>query len=77
MFIVLICVDDRAICCLTYENLFELIRRRENEKGSAQEQYVLLVTAAKGKNFRVVTRRVSLAELPNKPTPAERRPPVG
>jgi hypothetical protein len=52
-FLVLVCVEDREICCLGYMQLLELIERREKAKGSREHQYVVLVTVPKGKSLRV------------------------
>jgi hypothetical protein len=53
LFIGLVCVKDRCICCVSYNQLAELIERRKKSKGSDEDQYVILVTAPKGKAFRV------------------------
>ncbi len=53
VFIGLACVKGREICCIPFEKLKELIAIRESEKGSAEDQYTLLVTLPKGKQFRV------------------------
>jgi hypothetical protein len=53
VFIVLVCRKAEEICVLT-ETEFETHRqRRENEKGSKEPHYQLLVTMPKGKSFRV------------------------
>lgn len=51
--IALICVKDRAICCISYEQLQALVALRAKAKGGSEDQYVVLVTSPKGKNFRV------------------------
>lgn len=53
MFVALVCVHDRQICCLTLEQLKTLITRRREAIGSNEEQYVLLVTLPENKSFRV------------------------
>lgn len=52
-FIALVCIKDREICCLSYEDLNALIERRRKDKGEAEDQYAVLVTAPKGKELRV------------------------
>ncbi len=52
-FVVMVCVRDREICCITYGQLMSLVALRQKAKGSPEEQYVVLVTAPKGKGFRV------------------------
>ena len=53
LFIALVCVADRHICCLAGKELGELLVRRKDMKGKAEGQYTLLVTLPKGKKFRV------------------------
>jgi hypothetical protein len=52
-FISLVCVKDRAICCITYAQLQALIAAREKAKAAPEAQYVILVTLPEGKSFRV------------------------
>ena len=52
-FIALVCVKDRAICCISYSQLRTLVDRRAKEFGGPENQYVLLVTAPENKSFRV------------------------
>jgi hypothetical protein len=52
-FIAFVCVSDRHICCLHLEQLQELVQRRKAAMQEAEDQYVILVTLPKGKNFRV------------------------
>jgi hypothetical protein len=51
-FLVLVCVKDREICCLSHVQLLELIERRRRAKGSSEHQYVLLVTVPIRKSLR-------------------------
>lgn len=53
VFIGLVCVKARQICCISYDKLKELIEIRESEKGSSEDQHTLLVTVPTGKQFRV------------------------
>jgi len=52
-FIALVCIKDREICCISYEQLASLVALRKAAKGDDEEQYVLLVTAPKNKEMRV------------------------
>ncbi len=51
-FIALVCVKDREIACIQFQQLQELVERRQKEKGTPEEQYVVLVTAPQGKKLR-------------------------
>lgn len=53
VFVALVCVKGREICCLSYGELFELIDRRVERNLVPEEQYVILVTLHKGKSFRI------------------------
>lgn len=53
VFIALVCVKAREICCISFESLRELIQRRKVARGGAEAQYVLPVTLAPGGRFRV------------------------
>ena len=46
------CVKDREICCLSYDQLKSLVDRRKAAKGASENQYVILVTAQKNKSLR-------------------------
>lgn len=64
-FVVLVCVEEREICCLSYSELMKLINARAEAKGDGEDQYQILVTAPKGKKFRVYVnapgrRKISL-----------------
>jgi hypothetical protein len=52
LFLGLVCVKDREICCLSYEQLKGLIDARKAEKGAPENQYVVLVTAPKNQRLR-------------------------
>lgn len=52
LFVALVCVKDREICCLSYEELIAFIEARAKEKGAPEPQYVVLVTAPKNKSLR-------------------------
>ncbi|WP_156439999.1 hypothetical protein [Burkholderia savannae] len=51
-FVALVCVKDREICCISYDQLQSLIARRKAEKGDDEDQYVILVTAPERKGLR-------------------------
>jgi len=52
-FLALVCVKAREVCCLSYNQLDELIKRRRADFGHAENQYTLLVTAQPGKSLHV------------------------
>lgn len=52
-FVALVCIKDREICCLSYDDLEALVNSRKAEKGVDEDQYVILVTAPKRKELRV------------------------
>lgn len=52
VFIALVCVEVGEICCLSYEEFSELIRRRREAKAADEDQYTVLITAEDGKSFR-------------------------
>lgn len=53
LFVVLVCVEDRHICCLSYPEFQRLISSRRKSKGSDEDQYAILARLEKGKAFRV------------------------
>ncbi len=53
VYLALVCVSGREICCLPYEKLLELIEARHAAKGSKEEQYVIPVVLPQRKSFRV------------------------
>ncbi|NOR80912.1 MAG: hypothetical protein GQ529_08785 [Methyloprofundus sp.] len=53
LFIALICVKSREICCLEYSKLLKLIRTRKKVKKAKENQYIILVTVPEGKSLRV------------------------
>lgn len=52
VYLALVCVQARQVCCLPLDRLNELIARRRAAKGDDEDQYVLLVTVQEGKSFR-------------------------
>lgn len=53
VFLALVCVKGREICCLPYEQLLELVDRRLKARKYPEEQYTILATLPEGKAFRV------------------------
>ncbi len=51
-FVAMVCVGEREICCLSYDELAKLINSRKVEKGSKEDQYTILVTVPSGKSMR-------------------------
>ena len=52
-FIALVCIKDREVCCISYEQFSNLVDRRKNAAGKKEPQYVILVTVPKRKSMRV------------------------
>ena len=57
--VVLVCVDDRHICCIRYNLFLSMIKERREAKGRKEEQYQILVTLKKGEAFRVYMNKPS------------------
>ena len=53
VYVALVCVGGRHICCLPQPDLNALIQKRRNAKGEEEDQYIILVTLPEGKAFRV------------------------
>jgi len=53
LFLVLVCVKDRGICCISYQEFMDLVERRRKHKKENEEQYVIKVTVPEGKSMRV------------------------
>ena len=53
VFVALVCVQDREICCLPYVDLEQLINVRQEEKGEVEDEYVIEAWIAPRKSFRV------------------------
>jgi hypothetical protein len=51
-FVVLVCVKDREICCLSHAQLFELVHRREKALGRPEDSLAVIVTAPTNKSLR-------------------------
>jgi hypothetical protein len=53
LFLALVCVKAREVCCLSYDQLLILIRRRQKAAGKVEDHFVLLVTAQKNAGLHV------------------------
>jgi hypothetical protein len=53
VFLALVCVKGREVCCLPYEVLLELRARRREAKGADEDQYMIAVTLHHRKRFHV------------------------
>ena len=53
LYLALICVEDREICCLPYKQLMDLIEERRTARGKKENQYQLLITLEPKQVFRV------------------------
>lgn len=53
VFAVLVCIGAKAICALSYGQVMDLIRLRQEAKGEPEDQYQIIVTAPANKQFRV------------------------
>ena len=52
-FVALVCVSDRQICCLSRDELFEMIKERKDAKKSEGQTFTVLVTVPNNKSLRV------------------------
>ena len=53
VFVALVCVKDRHVCCLKYSDLLSKIGQRRKSKGADEEQYSILAVLPKNKQFRI------------------------
>jgi hypothetical protein len=53
VFVALVCVTAREICCLGYDELHDLLNRRREAKGADEAQYVVPVTLTQHGSFHV------------------------
>ena len=53
VFLALVCVADREICCLPYPAFETLVRTRLAAKGETEAEYIVEVNARPGKRLRV------------------------
>lgn len=52
VYIALVCVKDRQIGCISWDDLQLMINERKAEKGSKESAYTVLVVCPKGKKLR-------------------------
>lgn len=52
LYIALVCVRDKHICCITYQEFEKLLEARRKSAGRAEAQFVILVTLSPGEAFR-------------------------
>lgn len=52
-FVALVCVEARQICCISRDELTDIIEERKRAKGSDEDMYTILVTVPDGKKLRV------------------------
>ena len=53
LFIAMVCIKDREVCCIPYEDLIKLIEKRKAAHGSKEDQYTILCTLKPKQAFRV------------------------
>lgn len=53
VFIALVCIEEREICCLSYEQLINLKKAREATTAVAEDSLTVLVTAPANSKLRV------------------------
>lgn len=53
LFLALVCVKGREICCISYAEFMSLVAERRKSKGTDESQYVLKLTIPAGKSMRV------------------------
>jgi hypothetical protein len=53
LFVGMVCVKARQVCCISMEEFQKHIKRRQKDLGRPEEQYQILVTMPHDKGFRV------------------------
>ena len=53
LFLALVCVEDREICCLPYDSLCRLIEARKRYKGTSEDEYIVEVFISERDRLRV------------------------
>jgi hypothetical protein len=53
VFVAMVCVKARQVCCVAYSDLLSMIDERRAAKGANEDLYVVLITLPPGKSFRV------------------------
>ncbi|WP_368641751.1 hypothetical protein ABRZ08_13100 [Castellaniella ginsengisoli] len=62
-FIALVCVKDRQICCLSYEEFLRLQKAREDDAGKREDSLSVLVVAPPGKSLRVYVNAAGVKKM--------------
>lgn len=53
VFAVLVCIESKEVCVISYGQLQQLIKLRQTARGLDEDQYQIIVTAPQNKQFRV------------------------
>ncbi len=53
VFLGLVCVHDRQICCVPYSDFLAMVASRKAAKGASEETYTILASLTAGGRFRV------------------------
>ena len=53
LFVAMVCIKDREVCCLNYVDLQNLIDKRVKEYGSKEDQYTILCMIKPNQGIRV------------------------
>jgi hypothetical protein len=53
VFLALVCVKDREICCLPYNTFLEFVQARRIDKGAPEPEYLIDVNVPRGMRLRV------------------------
>ena len=59
VFAVLICIEAKSICALSYGQIMKFVKIRQDAKGGAEDQYQIFVTAPANKQFRAYINQPS------------------
>ena len=57
VFAVLICIEAKSICVLSYGQIMKFVKIRQDAKGAPEEQYQIFITAPANKQFRAYTNQ--------------------
>ncbi|MBL3529581.1 MAG: hypothetical protein JMN27_17635 [gamma proteobacterium endosymbiont of Lamellibrachia anaximandri] len=53
LYIALVCIKGREVCCISYEDLINMIDKRKEAHGGKESQYTILCTLKPKQAFRV------------------------
>lgn len=53
LFVALVCIDDRQICCLEYSELLTWFQKRHRALRASEETSTILINLPQGREFRV------------------------